>query len=77
MPLPASANFLIEEHPSALRSPCLFFLKSIRPHSFLHSPYHQLSSWVRNTSEQRMSTLLLTTASVLALPTLTEPPSTV
>ncbi len=35
------------------------------------------SSWVRNTSEQRISTLLLTTASVLAFPTFTEPPSTV
>ena len=35
------------------------------------------SSWVRSTSEQRISTLLLTTASVLAFPTFTEPPSTV
>ena len=35
------------------------------------------SSWVRNTSEHRMSTDEQTTASVLALPTFTEPPSTV
>lgn len=35
------------------------------------------SIWVRNTSEKRTSTLLVTTALVLALPTSTEPPSTV
>ena len=34
-------------------------------------------SWVKKTSLQRMSTLELTTASVEALPTFTEPPSTV
>ena len=33
-------------------------------------------SWVRNTSENRMSTLLDTTAEVLASPTSTEPPFT-
>jgi hypothetical protein len=35
------------------------------------------SNWVRKTSEKRMSTLDVTTASVEALPTLTLPPSTV
>ena len=35
------------------------------------------NSWVRNTSENKMSTLDDTTASVDDLPTSTEPPSTV
>ena len=37
----------------------------------------QLSIWVRNTSENKISTLLVTTALVLDFPTSTEPPSTV
>ena len=38
---------------------------------------HFVNSWVKNRSENRIRMLLLTTASVLALPTAMEPPSTV
>ena len=72
--LPSPWKTIVRTPVSSLPSPWKTFVCT--PASCLLPPV-QLNNCVRNTSEQRISTLLLTTASVLALPTLTEPPSTV